>query len=228
MSSAPGVSNFPPPRPDEAAELDFQLLLAASSNLPGPGPARGGPLRLERGQGIVFSAPHQAVHIRDGVRLPSEFGSAELAFALARTVNGSAICTAEGLTGDPNWDVGHPYVDAVYELSGGAPVIDFHKMRPRGVDICVGLGPRPATVGRLWLPIVQEAVAGGLRVAINWPFAAGPVTVTGQLQRRGLEVVQVELSSNSYDSGPTRVAAWAAMLRAVRIILAAGPGAARR
>jgi hypothetical protein len=136
-------------------------------------------------------------------------------------VKGSAICTAEGLIGDPNWDIGHPYLDAVCELSGGAPVIDLHKMKPRGVDICVGLGPRPATIGHLWLPIVKEAVAVGLRVAINWPFAAGPVTVTGQLQERGLEAVQVEFSFDSYDTGPTRVAAWAAMLRAVRVILAA-------
>jgi hypothetical protein len=155
------------------------------------------------------------------VTLPSEFGSAELAFTLARKLNGSAICTAEGLEGDPNWDVGHPYIDRVYELADGGPVIDFHKMKPRGVDMCVGLGPNMKAAERLWLPIVKEAANAGLRVAVNWPFAGGPVTVTGQLQARGLEIVQVELSFECYDPGPTKVLAWTSMLRAARAIMAA-------
>jgi hypothetical protein len=201
-----------------ASELD--LLLAASESLPAPSPSPGGPLRREKGQGIVLSAPHQAAHVREGVTLPAEHGSADLAFALARTVNGSAACTAETQSGDPNWDLGHPYCDVVYELAEGAPVLDLHKMRPRGVDMCVGLGPRPEMVERLWLPIVKEAVAAGLRVSLNWPFAAGPVTVTGQLQERGLEIVQVELSVDCYDPGPKRVAAWSSLLRAVRLIVA--------
>ena len=177
-------------------------------------------MRVEKGGGIVFSAPHQAKHFREGVTLPSEYGSSELAFALARTVNGSAVCTAEGLEGDPNWDVGHPYIDTVYDLADGAPVIDLHKMRPRGVDICVGLGPNQKASERLWVPIAKEAAAAGLKVGVNWPFGGGPVTVTGQLQERGLEVVQVELSFECYDDGPIKVLAWTAMLSAARTILA--------
>ena len=152
--------------------------------------------------------------------LPSEFGSEELAFALARNVNGSAVSTAEGLDGDPNFDLDHPYLDVVYDLADGAPVIDLHKMRPRGIDICVGLGANFKTSGHLWMPIVKEVVSAGLRVAVNWPFAAGPVTVTSQLQNRGLDAIQIELSFDCYDPGPTKVAAWTSLLRAVRTILA--------
>jgi hypothetical protein len=223
LISASEPSQYPPPRPlpdpDPATEREFGLLSAASSDLPDARPFPGGPLRVERRQGIVFSAPHQAAHIRDGVTLPSEFGSAELAFALARNVDGSAVCTAEGLDGDPNWDPGHPYLDVVRDLAGGAPVIDLHKMRPRGVDICVGLGSKLKTSEHLWMPIVTEAVSAGLRVAVNWPFAAGPVTITSQLQNRGLDAVQIELSFDCYDEGPTKVAAWTSLLRAVRAIL---------
>ena len=93
--------------------------------------------------------------------LPSEFGSEELAFALARNVNGSAVSTAEGLDGDPNFDLDHPYLDVVYDLADGAPVIDLHKMRPRGIDICVGLGANFKTSGHLWMPIVKESFRPG-------------------------------------------------------------------
>ena len=55
---------------------------------------------------------------------------------------------------------------------------------------------------------------------MNWPFAAGPVTVTSQLQNRGLDAIQIELSFDCYDPGPTKVAAWTSLLRAVRTILA--------
>jgi hypothetical protein len=216
-------SQYPAPRPlpvpDPDTEREFDLLSVASSDLPDAKPFQGGPLRIEARQGIVFSAPHQAAHIRDGIKLPSEFGSGELAFALARNVDGSAVSTAEGLDGDPNWDLGHPYLDVVYDLADGAPVIDLHKMRPRGVDMCVGLGFNFETSEHLWMPIVKEAVSAGLRVAVNWPFAAGPVTVTGQLQNRGLDAIQIELSFDCYDPGPTKVAAWTSLLRAVRIIL---------
>ncbi len=207
-------------QPDPDTEREFKQLAAASRDLPAATPFRGGPLRIEKGRGIVFSAPHRAAHIRAGVTLPPEFGSSELAFALARTVNGSAVCTAEGLEGDPNWDVGHPYIDAVYDLAEGAPVIDLHKMRRRGVDVCVGLGPNQKASERLWVPIAKEAAAAGLKVGVNWPFGGGPVTVTGQLQQRGLEVVQVELSFDRHHDGAIKVLAWTAMLRAARAILA--------
>lgn len=206
--------------PEEGAGAEFKKLLAATRDMPEPAPYPGGPLRKEKGRGIVLSAPHQAAHMREGVKLPAEFGSAELAFALARSVGGSALCTAEPQSGDPNWDMGHPYCDLAYELADGAPVLDFHKMKRRGVDMCVGLGPHPEVTEKLWVPIVKEAVAAGLRVSINWPFrAAGPVTVTGQLQERGLSVVQIELVFDCYDAGPIRVATWTSLLRATRFIV---------
>jgi hypothetical protein len=206
--------------PFAEAEREFDLLLAGKSSLPAPSLGPAGPLRERIGRGIVFSAPHAAAHMRAGATLPAEGGSAELAFTLARALDGSAICAAEGLSGDPNWDIGHPYIDAVCKMADGAPVLDLHKMRPRGFDICVGLGPLPEMTERLWTPVVSEAVALGLRVTVNWPFAAGPVTVTGQLQARGLEAIQIELSFDCYDPGPIQVAAWTALLRAARSILA--------
>jgi hypothetical protein len=220
VSSARETNPSIVPSIDADAEREFELLLAASYDLPAVTPSPAGPLRIEKRQGIVFSAPHQAAHLREGAVLPSEYGSAELAFALARNANGSAVCTAEGLQGDPNWDPDHPYLDVVHNLASGAPVIDIHKMQRRGVDVCVGLGSNFKTSRRLWGPIVEEAVSAGLKVAVNWPFAAGPVTITSQLQKRGLEVVQVELSFDCYDPGPTKVAAWSAMLRAARSIVA--------
>lgn len=178
-----------------------------------------GSWEITPGSGIVFSAPHEVTHVRDGAEKRAERGTGRLAFALARAVGGAGIRTHGVQVGDPNWDDGHPYTARLPGLAAGAPVVDLHMMRDRGIEVCVGLGPRPELADGLWQPIVEEAVAGGLPVAVNWPFAARGRTVTAALQRQGLRAVQVELTWNCYDPDhPAMPVAFAAMLRAARRI----------
>ena len=176
-----------------------------------------GPWELIRGDGLLFSAPHEAAQLRDGIEKIAERGTADLAFALARATGGSALATADRQLGDPNWDIGHPYIARAGTLAGEWPTIDLHIMRPRGLEICIGLGPKPKMSDDLWRPFVEEAVASGLRVSVNWPFAANARTVTGQLQRGGRRAIQLELSWECYDpSHPAMRRAWSSLARASR------------
>lgn len=176
-----------------------------------------GPWELIRGDGLLFSAPHEAASLRDGIDKLAERGTADLSFALARATGGSALATVGCQLGDPNWDIGHPYVARASTLSGEWPTIDLHMMRPRGLEICIGLGPDPKMSDDLWRPFMEEAVVSGLRVSVNWPFAAGPRTVTGQLQREGRRAIQLELSWECYDpSHPAMRRAWSSLARAAR------------
>lgn len=77
-----------------------------------------GPWELIREDGILFSAPHEATQLRDGVEKVAERGTADLAFALARATGGTALATADRQLGDPNWDVGHPYIARAKTLAG--------------------------------------------------------------------------------------------------------------
>lgn len=64
---------------------------------------------------------------------------------------------------------------------------------------------------------MEEAVVSGLRVSVNWPFAASPRTVTGQLQRKGRRAIQLELSSECYKPDhPAMRRAWSSLARAAR------------
>ncbi|MGH7867940.1 MAG: hypothetical protein ACREP9_10020 [Candidatus Dormibacteraceae bacterium] len=176
-----------------------------------------GPWELVRGEGVLFSAPHEAAHLRDGVQKISERGTADLAFALANATGGSALATADHQLGDPNWDFGHPYVERARTLARERPTIDLHMMRPRGLEICIGLGPEPKMSDDLWRPFIEEAVVSGLRVSVNWPFGANPRTVTGQLQRGGQRAIQLELSWECYDPNhPAMSRAWSSLVRASR------------
>jgi hypothetical protein len=178
------------------------------------------PWRERAGTGLLLSAPHEVEHRREGRSKRAETGTAALAFALAAELGAAALCTADVQRGDSNWDVGHAYVDRAAALAAGGPVLDLHVMRPRGVDICLGLGPRPALVGSLWRVLADEAVAAGLRLAVNWPFAAGPRTVTGQLQARGVAAVQVELAATCFESsGVLGMPAWEALRSAAAAIV---------
>jgi hypothetical protein len=177
-----------------------------------------GPWEFLRGEGLLFSAPHEAAQLRDGFEKVAERGTAELAFALAHATGGSAIATVGHQLGDPSWEVGHPYIACAEILAGSWPIIDLHMMRPRGVEICIGLGPQPKLSDDLWRPFMEEAVGSGLRASINWPFGANnPRTVTGQLQRKGRRAIQLELSWECYDpSHPAMQRAWSSLLRASR------------
>jgi hypothetical protein len=176
-----------------------------------------GPWEVVRGSGVLFSAPHEVTHIRDGAEKIAERGTGALALALARFATGSGITTAPGQVGDPNWDVGNPYLERAHTLAGDSPTVDIHMMRPRGVELCIGLGPFPRLADGLWQVFVDEAVAAGLRVSVNWPFGANERTVTAQLQARGNRAIQLELSwecFNGMDLAKAR--AWSSIGRAAR------------
>jgi hypothetical protein len=176
-----------------------------------------GPWEVVRGSGILFSAPHEVTHIRDGAEKIAETGTGALALALARFTSGSGITTAPRQVGDPNWDVGNPYLERAHALAGDNPTVDIHMMRPRGVELCIGLGPFPALADGLWQVFLDEAVAAGLRVSVNWPFGANQRTVTAQLQARGKKAIQLELSwecFNGMDLAKTRT--WSSIGRAAR------------
>lgn len=177
-------------------------------------PGARGPCEYVKGSGLLFSAPHEVAQLRDGTEKVAERGTADLAFALAGITGASGLATVGRQAGDPNWDLNHPYINTARGLAGTAPIIDLHMMRPRGPDICIGLGPEPALSDGLWRPLLEEAVQSGLRASVNWPFGANARTVTGQLQRLGHAAVQVELSWDCYHEGPAMLRAWTALARA--------------
>lgn len=178
-----------------------------------------------QGDGPLFSAPHEAKQLRDGVEKIAERGTADLAFALARTTGGAALATTGHQSGDPNWDIGHPYIARARSLAREWPIIDLHMMRPRGLEIRIGLGPAPRMSNDLWRPLMEEAVASGLRVSVNWPFGASPRTVTGQTQQEGRRAIQLELSWDCYNPGhPAMRRAWSSLARASRRIVEQLPG----
>src|SRR6267378_2490225 len=146
----------------DCANSEFEILLAASRNLPAALPGPRGPWREKLGSHILMSACHEVAHVRDGELKSAESGTGPLAFAIAEMVGGAAICTAEPQLGDPNWEVDHPYCQRAHELAAGNPVIDLHEMRPRGVELNVGLGPDRRKSDQLWRPLVDEAVDAGL------------------------------------------------------------------
>lgn len=204
--------------PDErnrGEETEELRRLAGQPRIAEDSPA--GPWEILEGIGLVFSAPHEATHVRDGSSKRAERDTAALAFGLARRLGGGAIATVDGQVGDPNWDAGSPYINRLTTLAGESPVIDIHMMRPRGVEICIGLGPTPTRASGLWEALIAEAVQAGLRTSINWPYGANPRTITAQMQRRGLRAVQVELSSDCFNpEHPAMARAWSAMARAAQ------------
>jgi hypothetical protein len=206
-----------PLEPDEktrASEVNELARLAQSPGIREFDPT--GPWDIVSGSGPLFSAPHAVTHIRDGAEKLGENGTGPLALALARYTSGSGIATAAGQKGDPNWDPRSPYLERAHVLADGNPAVDLHIMRPRGVELCIGLGPVPRLADGLWQIFAEEAVAGGLRVSMNWPFAANARTVTSQLQARGNMAVQLELSWECFENRPARDRAWSVMSRAAR------------
>lgn len=215
-----------PIEPDDSRrQAEYQSLRAAGAGPVERESGARGPWEIIDGKGIVFSAPHNVEQIRDEKPKRAEKGTGELAFGLARHVGGAALRTVDRQSGDPNWDIGSPYVGRAHELSGGRPIVDLHMMRPRGVEICVGLGPLAALADGLWQPLVDEAVKAGLRVSVNWPFGASSRTITGQSQQAGIPAVQVELTWDCFDPNHAATArAWSAMARAAERITATALG----
>ncbi len=212
------LADITPLAPDlrqRTQEVSRLLELSQSAAKRERGPS--GAWDVATGQGIVFSAPHEVTHFRDGVEKTAEQGTGPLALALARYTGGIGITTAAEQDGDPNWDIDHPYIERVDNLAASSPTIDLHMMRPRGVDVCIGLGPVPLLTQGLWPVFVEEAAAAGLRVSLNWPFWAGPRSVTGQLQARGRKAIQLELTWECFDPAHLAMArSWSFLARAAR------------
>ncbi len=144
---------------------------------------------------MMLSAPHVAEQLRDGVSKRAEAGTRDLVRDLSAELGCSALHTEPPQAGDPNWDLDSPYLLRILDWQPRLEVVvDFHLMRPRGIDVCLGLGQPPHRDDSLWLPFATNAVAAGMTVGLNWPFAANPRTVTSQLQRRGMSALQIELN----------------------------------
>ncbi len=144
---------------------------------------------------IVFSAPHEFEQMRDGQPKVAEQGTAEFAFGLAAVTGLAACSTAGPQQGDPNWDFGHPYLGVVSGLVPPAgAIIDLHMMRPRGFEVCLGLGPDHEKSRWVWEPLLNELLAADVRVALNWPFGARGRSVIAQASAFNLVGVQVEMS----------------------------------
>lgn len=149
---------------------------------------------------LLFSAPHEAEQIRDGQPKISEPGTADLAFSLAHEINASAIATVS-LKGDPNWDPNHPYVEVAASLLKTGVAIDFHMMRDRGFDACIGQGVHKELVEGIWQKLEAELLQQNIETNIGWPFGAGRKTVTSNLQLYGIKALQLELTPVYYKVG---------------------------
>jgi hypothetical protein len=176
-----------------------------------------GAYRTTAGTALVFSAPHEMAHLRDGSTKQPESGTGQLALQLAAATGGSAIVTCGTQHGDPNNDLDHPYRHAAADLADGGTLIDLHMMAPRGPHICLGLGPDPQMGRPVWEVLLDELVDADLRVALNWPFGAKGSTVTSHLQARGVPATQVEIAYDCFDeTHDAHVAVMSALLRAAR------------
>lgn len=147
------------------------------------------------GKGVILTAPHAVQHLRDGESKQAEPNTEFLAAGLAMAVGGSAVWSTTGIHGDPNWDDDHPFkLKAVDLVDKGEHALDLHIMRDRGFDVCLGLGVQRPIDRSLWMLCAEEFVEAGYTVSINYPFSAGPRTVTSHLQREGVRAIQIEMT----------------------------------
>lgn len=147
---------------------------------------------------MLLSAGHAVEHVRDGVTKAAEAGSAEVVGELAESYGLSAAMAVGPQAGDPNWDEASPYVQALWARSPGL-LVDLHLMRPRGVDVCLGLGPVQGAIDEVWPIFAAALVSEDFTVSLNWPFAAGPRTVTGKTQLIGRRAIQIEVNYELLD-----------------------------
>lgn len=180
-----------------------------------------GPVSCLNGDTIVLSAPHEAEHVRESTPKIAEVGTAKVAFDLASIYSCAAISALPEQTGDANWDIPHPYFDELLALTESTPklVIDFHMMKPRGVDICLGLGPNKELADGTWQILADAFLQQGLTVSLNWPFPGGVRTITGKAQDIGIRAIQIEMSWDCYGEGPLVSKAFRALEQALATIV---------
>ena len=154
---------------------------------------------VSSGSSLVFSAPHQEPHFREGVEKIGENGTADLAMMLADSTRGTALYTTGFQLGDPNWDESHEFSKEIQELSVGGAVVDLHIMRNRGVEVCLGLGVDHELSRPLWQPLLDEFLNADVRVSINWPFGGRGRPLTSKMQRLGVPALQIEMVPEVFD-----------------------------
>lgn len=158
-----------------------------------------GGFAVVRGSNLVFSAPHEMPQFRDGEEKIAEAGTAALAATLAAHTGGSAIWTHGTQAGDPNWDDPHPYASCLLGLAADGICVDLHMMRPRGFEVCIGLGPDHRLNRAVWEPLLDELLDADVRVSLNWPFGARGRTLTTRAQAAGIAAIQVEMIPDVFD-----------------------------
>jgi hypothetical protein len=151
------------------------------------------------GSSLVFSAPHQEPHFREGVEKIGENGTADLAMMLADYTRGTALYTTGVQLGDPNWDESHEFSKEIQERSVGGAVVDLHIMRNRGVEVCLGLGIDHELSRPLWQPLLDEFLNADVRVSVNWPFGGRGRPITSKIQRLGVPALQIEMVPEVFD-----------------------------
>ena len=158
-----------------------------------------GDFAIVRGSNLVFSAPHEMPQLRDGEEKIGEAGTAALAATLATHTGGSAVWTHGNQAGDPNWDDPHPYASHLLGLAAEGICIDLHMMRPRGFEVCIGLGLDHRRTRTVWEPLLDELLDADVRVSLNWPFGARGRTLTARAQAAGIAAIQVEMIPDVFD-----------------------------
>ena len=163
----------------------------------------------------MFSAPHEMPGFRDGEAKIGETGTAALAATLASHTGGSAIWTHGTQSGDPNWDDPHPYAEHLLDLAADGICVDLHMMRPRGFEVCIGLGIDHRLIRAVWEPLLDELLDADVRISLNWPFGARGRTLTARAQAGGIAAIQVEMIPDVFDlSSNEHVCVVSALLRA--------------
>jgi hypothetical protein len=174
-----------------------------------------GAFKVLRGSNLVFSAPHEMPQFRDGEENRGETGTAALAATLASHTGGSAIWTHGTQTGDPNWDDPHPYASHLFDQAANGICVDLHIMRPRGFEVCIGLGLEQRRIRAVWEPLLDELLDADVRISLNWPFGARGRTLTTRAQAAGIAAVQIEMIPDVFDpSSNEHTCVVSALLRA--------------
>lgn len=154
---------------------------------------------------LLFSAPHATKQVREGDTKEEDQGTGGLAEVLARLTTSTYVAMGGSQTGDPNWDIIHPYKDhikSLQELYGLGVLFDLHGIGPEtvektGAHIGVGLGPSPSPASGF---IAQSMKSRGEQIGIevrvgNSSFAALRTnSITATATRNGLIAVQLELA----------------------------------
>ena len=150
---------------------------------------------------ILISAPHAVEQTREGkIKLPEPVTG-----QIARELNKlgfSAIIKTENLGDDANYDLCHPYKQALLEYckeNNICFVVDLHQLSyKREMDFCLGIGEENKnllTHKTLALDLVNLASKYGFEMRINDPFSAPEKTVSGFCCIKDLPSCELEINS---------------------------------